>query len=51
MELEILRRNAEARGSATLGALARVKALVHQEILDLRFGPSAGRSPTRSSTP
>ena len=36
MELEVLRRNAEARGSATVGELARVKALLHQEILDLR---------------
>jgi len=36
MELEILRRNAEARGSATVGDLARVKGLLHQEILDLR---------------
>jgi signal transduction histidine kinase len=36
MELEILRRKAAARGSPTAAELARVKALLHQEILDLR---------------
>jgi signal transduction histidine kinase len=36
MELELLRRHAEARGSPTVEPLARVKGLLHQEILDLR---------------
>jgi len=36
MELEILRRKAEARGSPAVAELARVKTLLHQEILDLR---------------
>ena len=36
MALELLRRQAEARGSPTVGPLARVKGLLHQQILDLR---------------
>jgi signal transduction histidine kinase len=36
MELELLRRQAEARGSPTVAPLAVVKGLLHQEILDLR---------------
>jgi signal transduction histidine kinase len=36
MELEILRRKAQADGSPAVAELARVKALLHQEILDLR---------------
>lgn len=36
MELELLRRRALARGSPSVPELARVKALLHQEILDLR---------------
>ena len=36
MELELLRRQAEARGSPTVEHLARVKGLLHHEILDLR---------------
>jgi signal transduction histidine kinase len=36
MELELLRRRAEGPGSAPAGELSRVKALLHQEILDLR---------------
>lgn len=36
MELELLRRKAQARGSPAASELSRVKALVSQEILDLR---------------
>jgi signal transduction histidine kinase len=36
MELELLRRKAEASGSSSVDDLARVKGLLHQEVLDLR---------------
>jgi signal transduction histidine kinase len=36
MELELLRRNAETRGSPAAAELARVKGLLHDEILDVR---------------
>jgi signal transduction histidine kinase len=36
MEIELLRRRAEARGSPSVVEIARVKGLLHQEILDLR---------------
>jgi signal transduction histidine kinase len=36
MELELLRRQAEARGSPSVGQIVRVKTLLHREVLDLR---------------